>query len=128
MRSFRSGSIDRLSLALARASRYGESLPGREDVLPVPLHVHHDPPPRRGFVEGTGQAADGGPSVVRVLASGVGMMDDQAEAGAGAGARGGVPEHLVVAVGIAERGDGPAADEPGNPDRLAGAVVDELHL
>ena len=55
-------------------------------------------------------------NVVRVLAFGVGMMDDQAEAGAGA--RGGLPEHLAVAVGIAERGDGPAADELAIPTGL----------
>jgi hypothetical protein len=37
-------------------------------------------------------------------------------------------QHLVVAVGVAEGQDGPAADEAVDADRLAGPVVDELDL
>ena len=37
-------------------------------------------------------------------------------------------QHLLVAVGVAEREDGPAADEAVDAHRLAGTVVDELDL
>ena len=37
-------------------------------------------------------------------------------------------QHLQVAVGVTERGDWPAANEPVDADRLAGVVVDEVDL
>lgn len=51
-------------------------------------------------------------------------MDDQAEAWTRA--RCDVAEHLVIAVGVAERRDRPAAQELADADRLAGLVVDEV--
>ena len=65
-------------------------------------------------------------AVVGVLAFGVGVVDDQAEARPGA--RGGPLQHLQVAVGVAERRDRPAADELVDADGLARAVVDEVDL
>jgi hypothetical protein len=37
-------------------------------------------------------------------------------------------EHLQVAVGIAERGDGPPANGCLDADRLSGAIIDEIDL
>ena len=53
-------------------------------------------------------------------------MDDQAEPAARA--RGRPAEHLVVAVGVAEGHDRPAADVPLDAHRLARPVVDEIDL
>src|SRR5690606_25200353 len=64
--------------------------------------------------------------VVGVFADGVGVVDDQAEAGAVAG--GGPLEHLEVAVGVAEGEDGTLADEALDADGLAGFVVHEVRL
>src|SRR5690349_25096802 len=51
-------------------------------------------------------------------------MDDQPETRARP--RRGPLEHLEVAVGVAERGDGPPADHLVNADRFTGVVIDEV--
>ena len=54
------------------------------------------------------------------------MEHQQLEPRAAAALR--VFQHLLVAIGIAERGDGPAADVLVDADRLAGLVVIEVQL
>src|SRR5688572_18868596 len=80
----------------------------REDSLPVVLHIHDRPAPGRGFVQGFVQLADVRLAVVGPFALGVGVMDDQSETRAAP--RNGPLEHLQITVGIAEGGDGAAAN------------------
>ena len=65
-------------------------------------------------------------AVVGIFARGIGVVHDAGEARAAS--RHGPLQHLLVAVGIAEREDRAAADEHVDADRLARAVVDELDL
>ena len=62
----------------------------------------------------------------RPIRARIGVVDEPAEARAGAGRR--PLQHLQVAVGVAEGEDRPAADEAVDADRLAGPVVDEVDL
>ena len=87
---------------------------------------HHGPTIPGGVVERPGEPPDRRIAVVGPLAGRVGVVDDQAEPRSGP--RGGPAEHLVVAVGVAERGDRPPADDPLNAHGLARVVVDEVHL
>src|SRR5262249_31115686 len=96
------------------------------DDLPVVLHVRDDPSESRCVVEGPGEAPDRRLAVVGPFAGRVGVVDDQAEPGAGP--CGGPAEHLVIAVGVAERGDRAPADPPLDAHGLPRAVVDELDL
>ena len=54
------------------------------------------------------------------------MVDVEAEARTGT--CGSPLQHFQVAIGIAKRRDGPAADEAGDANRLARLVVDEIDL
>ncbi len=83
------------------------------------------PRARRG-IEAAVESADGGCSVVRVLAHGIVVVNEQSETWSRA-ARDPF-EHLEIAVGVAERGNGTAADLLVDADGLAGLVVDEVHL
>ena len=78
------------------------------------------------LVERLVEPADVAVAVVGPFALGIGVVHDQTEARPVA--RGGPLQHLQIAVGVAERHDRAAADEPVDADRLAGAVVDELDL
>src|SRR6185369_7941174 len=102
------------------------SLVEREDFVPVLLHVHDNPALRDGFVPGLVEPPDLRRPVVRPLALGVGVVDDAAEADAFPCRR--PLEHLLVAVGVAEREDGAPADVVVDPLGLAGTVVDEEDL
>ncbi len=102
------------------------SVTGGEDFLPVVFHADDGPAFGGGFVQGLVEFADWGVAVVGVLAHGVGMVDEEHETRAGAG--GGPLEHLLIAVGVSEGGDGTLADEGVDTDGLARAVVDEADL
>src|SRR5882724_1468891 len=83
--------------------------------LPVVLHADHGPAFRLRLVPGLVELADLRLPVVGILARGVVVMHDQHEALAGAGR--GELQHLQVAVGIAEGGDGTAPDDAVDPHR-----------
>ena len=103
-----------------------------KDRLPVVLHADHRPAVLLGLVDQRlGERADLGVrqavrGAVGVLALGVVVEHQHHQPRAVAGA--GPLEHLAVAVGVAERGVGPLADEQVDADRLAGLVVDEEQL
>src|SRR4029450_2005459 len=78
-----------------------------KDHGPVVLHAHDRPAFGRGFIEGFVEFADVGFAVVGPLAVSVGVVDDEAEARTAA--RGRPLQHLQVAVGVAEGGDGAAS-------------------
>ena len=84
-------------------------------------------PLRLGFVESFVKLADGRLAVVGPLALGVGVVHDT---GINAGrCRQSVHcEHLQVAIGVSEGGDGAAADVLMDADRLAFLVVNEVQL
>src|SRR5688572_11515328 len=88
----------------------------REDLLPVPLHVHDGPALRLRLIQRLVEFSDLRLPVVGVFALGIGVMHDAGEAGAWS--RGGPLQHLQIAVGIAEREDRAAADEAVDADRL----------
>ena len=97
-----------------------------EDRLPVRPHVHDGPALITGRVQCGIQPPHVRLAIVGVLPLGVGVMDDQAEAGTFAGGR--PLEHLEVAVGVAEGHHGSAADVQIDVDRLALLVVDAADL
>ncbi len=96
------------------------------DRPPVVVHVDDGPSPFGGLIERPVEPADVRLAVVRPLAVGVGVVDDEPEPSSRPG--GGPLQHLEIAVGIAESRDGSAADELVNTDGLAGLVVDEVEL
>src|SRR5260221_2715716 len=96
-----------------------------ENFLPVVLHADHGPAAGIGFVEPLVEAADARFAVVGPFAAGVVVVNVEAETRALAG--GGPLQHLQVAVRIAERRDGPAADEFLDAEGFALLVVDEIH-
>src|SRR5690606_30443774 len=98
----------------------------RKDRLPVVLHGDDDPAFRPGGIQRLVEPADVAVAVVGELALGVVVVHDQPQASA-IGARGPL-QHLQIAVGVAEGRDRPAADELVDRDRLAGAVVEKIHL
>src|SRR4030095_11504913 len=95
------------------------------DLLPVALHVYDGPALRVRLVERLVEPADRGLAIVRPLPRCVGVADQPHESGTVAG---GPLQHLLVAVGVAEREDRPAPDEAMDADRLSGLVVDMNHL
>src|SRR5262249_14230382 len=97
----------------------------REHPLPFLLHAHHGPAPRLRLVESLVQAADAGLAVIRPFALRVVMVD--VETKARSSPRGGPLQHLQVAVGVPEGGDGPAPDELLDTHRLPFLVVHEIH-
>src|SRR5262249_52331968 len=102
------------------------SLFEREDLLPVGLHVDDRPAPALGLVECFVQPTDVRRAIVGPLAHVVGVAHDAHEARALAGR---CPlKHLLVAVGVAEREERPAADDLLDVHGLARAVVDEGDL
>jgi hypothetical protein len=104
----------------------GAALLEGEDAVPVVLHVGHNPFIHCRGIEGFVEATEGCVSVVGVFAFRVGVMDNQAKAGTASHRR--PLQHFQITVGIAERGDRPAADMFVDADWLAGLVVDEIHL
>src|SRR5262245_2536083 len=98
----------------------------RKDSFPVFLYTYNRPSPDPGFIPRLIQRADGRFAVVSPFAFRVGVMNDQRETRAVAGR--GPFEHLLIAVGIAKRRDGPPADERLNANGLAVLVVNELHV
>jgi len=93
---------------------------------PVPLHVDDHPSALRGFIQTAHELPDVGIAVVRPLAFGVGVMNDDAEARP---LRAGCPlEHFEVAVRIAEGYRRPPADGLVDADRLPRFVVVEVNL
>src|SRR5688572_29272007 len=98
----------------------------REDDVPIALHVHDRPTSCGGFVEALIQFTDVRLAVVGPFPFGVGVVNVETETRAAAG--GGPLEHLEVAIGIAEGGDGTAADVMLDGGRFAGFVVDEVKL
>lgn len=100
----------------------GLFLLGRIDDLPIPLHVDHVPIPGLGLFQGLFRAL-----VVGVFPLGVGVVHEQGQPGPLL-ADGGPLEHLLVAVGIAASGDGPATDVGVDAHGLARLVVDEGDL
>ena len=63
-------------------------------------------------------------AVVGPFAVRVGVMHEQTESRTFTRCR--PLQHLEIAVGVAESGDGAAADEPVNSDRFALFVIDEI--
>src|SRR5437868_10606775 len=98
----------------------------REDDLPIILHAHDRPTLGLCFVESFVQATDAGLAVVCPFPLGVVMMDVKTKARARTGSR--PLEHLQVAVGISERGDGTAADVHLDANGFARFVVNELNF
>src|SRR5262247_3621495 len=90
---------------------------GREDLLPVRLHVDHRPVALPGFVERLVEPADVRVPVIGIFALGIGVMNNAHETGTRPG--GGPLQHLQVAVRIAESENRVAADEAVDADRLA---------
>jgi hypothetical protein len=107
------------------AGGWGLLLEG-EDFVPVVFHTDDGPAFGVGFVEGFVEFTDQGCAVIGVLASGVGVVDEKHETWAEAS--GCSLKHLLVAVGVAEGGNGALADVVVNADGLAGAVVEEIKL
>ena len=62
--------------------------------------------------------------VVGVFAFGIGVVDDQPEGGTGI-ADGGVFQHLLVTIAVAECSDWAAANKLMDADRLARSVINE---
>src|SRR5260370_18638482 len=94
----------------------------REDAFPIVLHVDNGPSIQRCGVQGLVEAPERRVPIVRVFALHVGMMDDQAEAGA---TRHRCPlQHFDIAVGIAESGDRGAAAILTSTYRRPGLAVD----
>src|SRR5262245_63749720 len=81
----------------------------RKDPLPVLLHVDDGPALRLRLLERLVELADRRRMVVGPFALGVGVVHEQREARARAGGR--PLEHLLVAVGVAERHQRPPADQ-----------------
>src|SRR6185503_19038811 len=81
----------------------------RKHALPVLFHVDDGPLLRRRLVERLVEPADRRLPVVGPLAFAVGVMDETREASSAAARR--PLEHLLIAVGVAEGEDRPAADE-----------------
>ena len=98
------------------------SVSGREDRGPVALHVDDGPAPCSRLVEGLVELSDVRVSVVVPLPLGIGMADQHAQPRSTAGR--GPLQHLQVAIGVAESGQGSAADVQLDVDRLALLVVD----
>ena len=107
-------------------------LRGREDGLPVVLHADDGPAVflRMFFQRGReGTEFDVRQSARRAVgkfARRIVVQHEQLEPRAAAALR--VFQHLLVAVGVAERGDGPAADVLVDADGLAALVVIEVQL
>lgn len=96
----------------------------RKNHLPILFHVDHGP-----LVSGSGRQSDVETAEIRlpvvgIFAFGIGVVNDRAEAYAAADRR--PPQHIEIAVGIAERSDRPAADGLIDCNRLACLVVDEI--
>ena len=107
-------------------------LRGREDGLPIVLHADHGPAVllrvlfqrgREVTVFDVRQSARG---TVGKFARRVVVQHEQLEPRAAAALR--VFQHLLVAHGVAERGDGPAADVLVDADGLVALVVIEVQL
>src|SRR5277367_4249160 len=102
-----------------------DCFPEGEDLFPVVLHVHNRPAALRRFLECldefTGALRLG---IVGVFAFAVCMPHDEAEAQTRVIYRG-VLQHRLVAVAVANAGDGPPADELMNADWLTRFVVHE---
>jgi len=77
-----------------------------------------------GLIEGFVETANGRLTIVGIFAVGIGVMDDEAETRPRTG--GGPLDHLQVAVGVAESGDGPPADVHLNADGFTRLVVDKV--
>src|SRR5262245_80204 len=92
-----------------------------KDFLPVGFHADDGPGLGLCLVPGLVQLGDVRGSVVGVLARRIVVMHEQREAPPGA--RGGELQHLEVAVGVAECGQRPTADDLLDVDRLAFLVV-----
>ena len=99
----------------------------REDDLPGVLHADELPLVARCGIEPGGEAADVRVAIVGVLAHRVGVPDERPEALVRARLRavGGRLQHREVAIGIAERRNGDAADGVIDADRLARPVVEQ---
>jgi len=97
-----------------------------KDFFPVVFHADDGPALGVGLVEGFIKFADGGCAVVGILAVGVGVMNEEHEAGPWAG---GCPfEHLLVAVGVAKGSEGTLTNKCVDADGFAWTVVDEANL
>src|SRR6185503_522871 len=94
----------------------------------VPIILHADDRPAFGlrFVECLIKTAEPSLAVVCPLAHGVGMMDNEGEARATPGGR--PLEHLQIAVGVPEGGNGAAADECLDTDGFPSLVVKEMEF
>ena len=94
--------------------------------LPVPFHVDHGPSIDRRGIERLVELSHTRLAVVGVFAVRIGVMHHDTKS---ASACFGRPlQHLEIPVRVPERRDRPAADLLVDPDRLAGAVVDEVDL
>ena len=98
----------------------------RVNDLPVLLHVDNRPAFRLCFVEAFVEAANAGLSVVGPFALGIRMVDVKREPRPLSGSR--PLQHLQVAVGVAERGNGSPADLLVDGNRLAFLVVKEVEF
>ena len=93
-----------------------------ENGPPVVFHIDDGPASRGGFVQRFIQVTDLGISIVGEFAHRIGVMHETVEIGAGSGRR---PfEHLLIAIRISKRGNGPAADDLVNVFGLPFFVVD----
>jgi len=103
-----------------------------EDTLPVVLHADDHPAVLLGLVvQSLGECADLGVRQslgrsVRIFARRIVVEDEHFEPRAFTGP--GVFEHLLVACGVAKRGDRPTPDHEVNALGLAGVVVVEEQL
>src|ERR1700733_12364623 len=97
----------------------------RKHPVPVVLHVHHSPTPRRGFSQRHLQLAHAR-RIVRELADRVRMVYEQSKAGPIT--RGGPLQHLQIAVRVTKRRNGPAPDVHVDAHRLADVIVHKIQL
>src|SRR5262245_8555122 len=94
----------------------------RKNRSPIILHAHDGPASLFGFVPCLVEFADVGLAIVSPFALSVRVMNNQTEACSVPGR--GPLQHLMIAIGVAERGDGSSSNVALDANRLAFLVVD----